>query len=99
MVPSPPATQAASGVRHYTGGSDRPRAALGSGLRRGGFAGRSTGLVSTSNRSFGVHSSAVHNAASVCNFTWLGVLVNSADTDALDSRGFWSRRHAAAHAG
>ena len=50
-----------------------------------GAAGRSTGVVSTSNRSFGVHSSAVHNAANVDSFTCAGSLANSADTDAEDS--------------
>ena len=44
--------------------------------------GAATGVVSTSNRSFGVHSSAVHNAASVDSFTCAGCFVSSADTDA-----------------
>ena len=31
-----------------------------------------------------MHSRAVHNATSVVSLTWLGSLVNSADTDAAD---------------
>ena len=49
-----------------------------------GTAGCSTGVVSTSNRSLGVQSRAVHSAARVESFTWDGSLVNSADTDAAD---------------
>jgi len=44
-----------------------------------------TGVVSTSNRSFGVHCSAVHKARSVSSFTWLGCLVINAEIDADDS--------------
>ena len=38
-----------------------------------------------SSRSFGVQSSAVHNAIRVDSLIWLGCLVNNADTDAEDS--------------
>jgi hypothetical protein len=54
------------------------------GAGRDGATGCWTGVVSTSKRSLGVHSSAVHNASSVVSLTWLGSLVNSADTEAAD---------------
>src|SRR5262249_60229769 len=59
----------------------------GGGPRRGcgGWAAGVTGVVCTSIRSPGPHSSAVHSAASVDSLTWAGVLVSSADTDAEDS--------------
>lgn len=69
----------------HRGGIDRPRAEAACGTSttgRGGVMGHSTGVVSTSIRSFGVHSSAVHKAASVVIFTCEGSLVNSADTEA-----------------
>src|SRR5438093_13328320 len=43
-----------------------------------GAAGRSTGEVSTSNKSLGVHPNAVHNGANVDSLTWEGSLLNSA---------------------
>lgn len=73
------------------GGIDRPRRDVDESLAAAAFlvgagrAGRSTGVVSTSNRSLGVHSSAVHNAMRVDSLIWLGCLVNNADTDAEDS--------------
>ena len=67
-----------------TGRGPRPPSA-GPAAGRAGAAGRATGVVSTSIRSLGVQSSAVHNAARVDSFTWAGSLVNSADTDADDS--------------
>jgi hypothetical protein len=42
------------------------------GATRGGVAGRSTGVVSTSNRSFGLQPNAVHNASRVDGFTCAG---------------------------
>lgn len=39
----------------------------------------------TPKSSLGVHSKAVHNAASVSNFTWLGFLFSNAETDGEDS--------------
>src|SRR5215469_6994028 len=72
-------------VTAHSGGSDRPRAALGSSLASAGFAAPwATGVVSTSIRSLGVHSSAVHSAASVSSFTCAGWRVSSADTEADD---------------
>ena len=68
----------------HNGGIDRPRTVLGS-PRSGsdGVTGWATGVVSISNRSFGVHSKAVHNAARVESFTWAGCLVNSADAGSV----------------
>ena len=73
-------------VAGHSGGMDRPRAAFGSALVRSGLTAAATGVVSTSNRSLGVHCSAVHNAARVSSFTCAGCLVSSADTDADDRR-------------
>jgi hypothetical protein len=84
---SPSAATSSEARRIYIGGIDRPRtlAVFGSdGTGHGGVAGRSTGVVSISNRSSGVHCNAVHNAISVESLIWLGSLVNSADTDAAD---------------
>jgi hypothetical protein len=50
-----------------------------------GEIGCATGVVSTSNGSSGVQPRAVHNAIRVDSLTWLGCLVNNADTDAEDS--------------
>ena len=77
-------------VRHaQIGGIDRPRRDAGASLTQPWPAsseiGCATGVVSTSNRSLGVHSSAVHNAIRVDSLIWLGSLVNNADTDAEDS--------------
>ena len=76
------------GLTGYIGGIDRPRVFtvffVSTGAGRDGVTGCSTGVVSTSNRSLGVQSRAVHNAISVVSLTWLGSLVNSADTDAAD---------------
>ncbi len=72
-------------VSGHSGGMERPRAAFGSGLARAGLTAGDTGVVSTSNKSLGVHSSAVHNASSVSSFTCAGCFVSSADTDADDS--------------
>jgi hypothetical protein len=64
--------------------------------------GTATGVVSSSNRSLGAHSRAVHNAARVSSLTWEGCLVSSAEIDAEDSsrpaRSASSRRSAAARA-
>lgn len=70
----------------YIGGSDRPRllTAFTAGAFAGGALGCCSGVVSTSNRSFGVHSKAVHNAIRVDSLTWLGSLVSSADTEAAE---------------
>ena len=72
--------------RDHRGGMDRPRATFG-GWREdlAGLALGVTGVMSTSRRSLGLHSSAVHNATSVASFTCDGVLVNNAETDAEDS--------------
>jgi hypothetical protein len=43
--------------------------------------GCSTGVVSISNRSFGVQSNAVHNAINVDSLIWLGSLVSSTDAE------------------
>ncbi len=66
----------------HTGGIERPRATLGAGRADFGLVFGATGVVSTSNRSLGLHSRAVHSAARVESFTWEGVFVNSADTEA-----------------
>ncbi len=68
----------------HNGGIDRPRCTTAAGrcARSGGLA--ATGVVSTSSKSFGVQSSAVHNAARVVSFSWAGCLVSSTDTDAED---------------
>ena len=86
MLAADPAAAADAVAEPHSGGIDRPRAAVfGFGPRLGRFGAAATGVVSISNRSLGVHSSAVHNAASVASFTWAGCLVSSADTDAADS--------------
>src|SRR5260370_13216716 len=72
-------------VSGHSGGMERPRAAFGSGLARAGLTAGATGVVSTSNKSLGVHSSAVHNASSVSRFTCPGCLVSSPDTDPDDN--------------
>src|SRR5665647_1679449 len=75
----------AGAVAAHSGGIERPRATFGSTVVLTGLATRATGVVSTSIRSLGVHSRAVQSAARVSSLTWLGCLVNSADTDAEDS--------------
>jgi hypothetical protein len=69
----------------HSGGIERPRTAVAA--ARVVFAGlvADTGVVSMSNKSLGVQSNAVHNAANVDNFTCDGCLVINADTDAADS--------------
>jgi hypothetical protein len=77
-------------ARHgQIGGIDRPRRdgaeSLTATFVEFGVIGCVTGVVSTSNRSSGVHSRAVHNAIRVDSLIWLGCLVNNADTDADDN--------------
>jgi len=95
-----PTTATAFGPVDYNG-IDRPRAFAVSfvsvGTGRDGVAGCSGGVVSTSNRSLGVHSSAVHNAISVARSIWLGSLVNSADISNPDISASRRRSSAPVH--
>src|SRR5512132_305482 len=76
-----------AGARHagQTGGIERPLATLGAGRVAAGLGVAATGVVSTSIRSPGEQSSAVHSAARVDSLTWAGCLVSNADTLAEDS--------------
>src|SRR5262249_58287922 len=78
------AARAASrlGLHAHTGGIDRPRAAAGCCRDCRGLAARVTGVVSTSIRSPGPHSSPLPSPATVDSLTCAGVLVSSAETDA-----------------
>src|SRR5712672_3542939 len=82
----------------HSGGIERPRLACGV-TWRCGCGGMAAGVVSTSSRSLGVHSKAVHNAARVDSFSCAGWRVSSADTLADDSdipaRSASSRRNCA----
>src|SRR5665648_1241253 len=66
----------AGAVTAHSGGIERPRATFGSTFALTGLATRATGVVSTSIRSLGVHSRAVHSAARVSILTWVGCLAN-----------------------
>jgi hypothetical protein len=69
-----------------TGGIERPLATWGAGRDAAADLGvAATGVVSTSIRSVGEHSNAVHSAARVDSLTWAGCLVSNADTLAEDS--------------
>ena len=85
-APADPAAASNAVTDPHNGGIDRPRTAWGCDVVAfsAGLARRETGVVSISNRSLGVHSNAVHNAASVVSFTCAGCLVSNADTDAAD---------------
>ena len=88
-LPFPHRAQPLSGLPATSAASTGPACStvffVSTGDRPDGAAGCSTGVVSTSNRSLGVQSRAVHNAISVDSLIWLGSLVNSADTDADDN--------------
>ena len=85
-APADPAAASNAVTDPHNGGIDRPRIAWGCDVVAfsAGLARRQTGVVSISNRSLGVHSNAVHNAASVVSLTCAGCLVSNADTDAAD---------------